>query len=201
MKTMILIAAMALGQGSDMPRAWSTAEVLPKAWSERTPYESVLDEAAASGKPVAVFVGIPPIQSLRWVVWSEDVGRTLRNPGVAVGYVKNGKLETAWWINGSPSKHQLEATILARSPAPTKSAATHAIPTNATHSHKCPFCKTEWWHDDGSFGNAAAHRCPNCGAGPVWPQHQRRSAQSFSSIIQQPAARQSSTVFSKPCPT
>lgn len=40
--------------------------------------------------------------------------------------------------------------------------------TTAGHSHLCPRCLTEFWHTHDSKGNAAAHRCPQCGYGPVW---------------------------------
>lgn len=42
-----------------------------------------------------------------------------------------------------------------------------------THSHLCPRCGHEFWHDDSSFGKSADHRCPSCSYGPVWNVNRR----------------------------
>lgn len=44
----------------------------------------------------------------------------------------------------------------------------------ATHSHLCPNCNTEFWHADDSFGKVQDHRCPSCGAGPIWQVYRKR---------------------------
>jgi hypothetical protein len=38
------------------------------------------------------------------------------------------------------------------------------------HSHRCGACGFVFSHGESSFGNAQAHRCPKCGAGPWWQQ-------------------------------
>jgi hypothetical protein len=40
--------------------------------------------------------------------------------------------------------------------------------TVAGHYHRCYRCGNEWGHTSASHGNARAHHCPACGAGPVW---------------------------------
>lgn len=40
------------------------------------------------------------------------------------------------------------------------------------HRHQCRFCRHIWEHDGNSAGgNAEAHKCPQCNAGPFWERH------------------------------
>lgn len=41
-----------------------------------------------------------------------------------------------------------------------------------THSHRCPYDGTVWWHDDSSYGSVRDHRCPTCGR-VQWSVYQR----------------------------
>lgn len=36
------------------------------------------------------------------------------------------------------------------------------------HAHRCPECGHVWRHTDDNAGDAAAHTCAACGAGPEW---------------------------------
>lgn len=49
------------------------------------------------------------------------------------------------------------------------------LPAGPLHSHRCPYDGTTWVHGDDSHGNAAAHRCPQCGR-LVWQVHARNVA-------------------------
>lgn len=37
-------------------------------------------------------------------------------------------------------------------------------PRAGDHSHRCPVCAVEWWHNDANLGEFwSAHKCPQCG--------------------------------------
>lgn len=71
-----------------------------------------------------------------------------------------------------PDPPEVRPLRVAPRPLPKASAPRPSLPQ---HSHRCPFDGTVWSHDDRSFGNADAHRCPTCGR-LVWQIHSRGPA-------------------------
>jgi predicted RNA-binding Zn-ribbon protein involved in translation (DUF1610 family) len=108
----------------------------------------------------------------------------------------------AWeWAtaNEKPAAHG--KPLLGKSVAQPVQQATQA-PLAPYHSHRCSSCGTIWSHTDASYGDRAAHSCPQCGK-VQWQIYQRNVGREVipSPGPQQPQGRTQAPRSASLCPT
>jgi hypothetical protein len=89
---------------------------------------------------------------------------------LALGYLWAGTyaFADAWTSQNPPPLATKPAAKAVKPESRQNVGKTVGILTVAGHYHRCYRCGNEWGHTSASHGNVNAHRCPACGAGPVW---------------------------------
>ncbi len=85
---------------------------------------------------------------------------------LALGYLWAGSYAFAdAWTSQKPPPLATKPAAKVAKPVVKQVVTTRTV---AGHYHRCYRCGNEWGHTSASHGNVNAHRCPACGAGPVW---------------------------------